>query len=945
MIPILYPENEKEFKNNGLGGLSDAISCEVTEERNGSYELKMTYPINGAHFSDVKCQEYIFAVPSDGAKPQPFEIYSITRPINGKVTVKARHISYQLSYIVTLPGNKYDSAASALKSLKDNAATDCPFSFSTDVLTHASFQNTKPQSIRALLGGQAGSVIDQFGGEYLFDKYDVRLLQNRGSTIPVSLEYGKNITDLQQEENIGSTYTAVIAYWKNQTTNGEVKTVYGNLVKSDNAGNFPYIRTLALDVSSEYQTEPSKDDLTKRAEKYAKANNIGIPKVSIKLSFVALWQTEEYKNIAPLQHIHLCDTIKVKFQKLGVNANAKISKTTYNVLKDRYESIEVGDIRSSLSNTISQQTSDLSLQKSRQSEWLWNATRRATEVIRGGMGGYVVIRPDEETGYPEEILIMDQPDKDTARNVIRMNKNGIGFSFGNGYDGPFESAWTIDGVFNANFINSGTMRADLIKTKRLEDSAGSGNFWDMDTGEFQLSAKSKVGNSTIASIADVSQSKEEAEKRAQELFENADKLAQAAQATANGKITTYYQDQQPTKNLSIGDLWVNTTSSNNLSRWDGSKWVDVTDKGIADAMEAANTAQSTADGKIVTYAQDEVPDATSNKLAIGDLWLDTNDNNHPYRWDGSKWAEIRDGFIQEAAAEAQKNAEKYADNKAEEAIKSSNKYTDEQKELLNKSLNQEEVFNRLTENGAVKGIYMKDGQLYINADYIASGTLDAELVEIKSKNSKSGDVMQLLDGTIVGTDGTTGKQVKLTIGDGLFDIDGELALNGNVGVTGTGTYIKNIVWKTISLDTLNVQSTFSNKSLFVTDVSLSGGGVTLTGGRVSLSGGSVGYGMFPSINSTTQTIYYKNSYDSNAYATVVTGVSFSPGTITHTWPVATLTLPSASLTLPTVSKTRESAYTQIPEYVSVSQSFDVPVQNGITTGSVSSKYGIITSIT
>lgn len=946
MIPILYSENEKDFKNNGLGGLSDAIDCVVTEERNGSYELKMTYPIGGIHFSDIKCQEYICAVPADNTDPQPFEIYSITRPINGKVTIKARHISYQLSYIVTLPGEECKSAASALQSLKSNAATDCPFSFSTDVIANATFQNTKPQSIRALLGGQSGSIIDQFGGEYLFDKFNVKLLQNRGSTIPVSLEYGKNITDLQQEESIGSTYTAVIAFWKNQIPNGTVKTVYGDLVKSGNADNFPYVRTLALDVSTEYQSEPSKDTLTKRAKKYIKSNDIGVPKVSIKLSFVALWQTEEYKDVAPLQHIHLCDTIKVKFPKLGVNANAKISKTVYNVLKDRYDSLEIGDIRSSLSNTISKQTSDLSLQKTKQSEWLWDATKRATEIIRGGMGGYVVIRPDEQTGYPEEILIMDQPDKDTAKNVVRMNKNGIGFSLGNGYDGPFESAWTIDGTFNANFINAGTVRADLIKTKRLEDSAGSGNFWDMDTGEFQLSSSAKVGDSTVASQKDVDNAQKEAEEKAKEISNSAADLARAAQNTANSKITTYYQSEAPSEDISVGDLWMDIDNDNNLSRWDGSEWINVTDKGIASAMEAANTAQATADGKVVTYAQTNAPtSSTDSPLTVGDLWLDTDDNNHPYRWSGTEWAEVRDGFIQEAANAAQKNAEEYAGQKAEEAIQTSNKYTDEQRELLNKSLNQEEVFNRLTENGTVKGIYMKDGQLYINADYIASGTLDAELVEIKSKNSTSGDVMQLLDGTIVGTDGTTGKQVKLTIGDGLFDIDGELALNGNVGVTGTGTYVKSITWETVNINTWTVQTTYASTDDFVKSVSLSGGGVSLSGGGVSLTGGSVGYGVTPSINGTTATITYKNAYNTNSYVTVVTSVTFNPGTISHIWPTASLTLPNASLSLPTVSTSTGRAYVSLPTFASGTTSFDIPVRNGITTGAVTSKYGIITGIT
>lgn len=597
MIPILYPENETDFVSNGIGGLSCATSCTVTEERNGSYELTMVYPVAGWHFKEIRYKRYIMAVPADGEKPQPFEIYSISKPISGKVTIKARHISYQLSYIVTLPGEKEKTAETALQSLGDLATTDCPFDFSSDIIAKGTFQNSTPQSIRALLGGQAGSILDVFGGEYLFDGYKVKLLKNRGSTIPVSLEYGKNIIDLQQEENIASTYTAVIAFWKNQTTTGEVKTVYGDLIKSANADNFPYVRTMALDVSTEYKTPPTKEQLTKRAETYVRANKIGVPKVSVKVSFVALWQTEEYKNIEPLQRIHLCDTIKVVFRDLGIDSHAKVTKTTYNVLKDRYDSIEIGDSRTNLIDTIASQTTAIKTEKKERSEWLWDATRRATEIIQGGLGGYVVIRPDEKTGYPEEILIMDQPDKDTAKNVIRMNKNGIGFSEGNGYKGPFQSAWTIDGTFNADFINSGIIKADLIRAGILKaKDEESGNYWNLETGEFQLTQKVKVGESTIASAKDVTTAASNAEKNAidaasekvQKLDESLSQKEVFNRLTNDGTAKgVYLQDQDLFINASYiktGELEASLIKSGKIASADNSLVFDL-DSGLLTAKK------------------------------------------------------------------------------------------------------------------------------------------------------------------------------------------------------------------------------------------------------------------------------------------------------------------------------------------------------------------------
>ena len=456
MIPILFENTETEFTSQGLGSLTDAIKCTVTENRNGSFELEMTYPLGGLHYEDIQYGRIILAKPSDGAEAEPFDIYKITRPISGKVTVYARHISYRLSYIATLPTTEQYSAQDALSALKSGAITNCPFSFSSNVFKEGTWQNEKTQSIRSLLGGQDGSVLDIFGGEYKWNRWAVSLLTARGSSIPVTLEYGKNLTDLQQEENIESTYTSVICSWSQELEDGSIKEVHGSLVYTDNHDLFPFDRTLVVDKSSDYQEEPSTDVLTSAAESYINANSVGIPKVSIKISFVNLRDTEEYKDIAPLQTVSLCDTIKVRFDKLGVNTSAKIIKTVYDVLNERYDSIEVGDAKTSLAGTIANTAAEIETAERNMSESFKAEMRRATQIITGGLGGYVIIRRDETTGYPDEILIMDQPDKLTATNVIRMNKNGIGFSQ-NGYNGPFNSAWLIDGTFDATQIKAGLL--------------------------------------------------------------------------------------------------------------------------------------------------------------------------------------------------------------------------------------------------------------------------------------------------------------------------------------------------------------------------------------------------------------------------------------------------------------------------------------------------------
>lgn len=488
MIPILYDSTETAFTSQGLGCLTDAISCEVTEERNGEFELELEYPISGIHYGDIAYSRYIAAVPADGEDAQPFEIYKITRPLDGVVTVYARHLSYRLGYTPVRPTTAATSAASALSTLKSAAVVPCPFTFSSDVTKAGTFTNSKLQSLRSLLGGQTGSILDVFGGEYKFDKWNVSLLSSRGSSIPVTIEYGKNLTDLKQEENIESTYTAVICTWQKEV-DGVTTTQTGDIVYTENKDAFPYVRTLVVEKSMDYDTQPTIAQLTADATSYIKANNVGVPNVSIDVSFVNLRDTEEYKNVAPLQRIHLCDTIKVKFSKLGVNASAKITKTVYDTLSERYKSLTIGDARSSLAGTVVGITEEIDTKTKQASSAMQTEMERITKVIQGGLGGYVVQRMNESTGYPEETLYLDQPDLDTAQTVLRINKNGIAFST-NGYKGPYSNAWLIDGTLIADWIKAGII-SDVAKK----------NYWNMETGEFSLQSSATVGGKTVSQIA------------------------------------------------------------------------------------------------------------------------------------------------------------------------------------------------------------------------------------------------------------------------------------------------------------------------------------------------------------------------------------------------------------------------------------------------------------
>ncbi len=483
MKPILYPAGETAFDTNGLGILSDAISCTVTESLNGVYTLEMEYPIDGIHFSEITDSSIILALAHPSKRPQPFEVYASTSPMNGVVRFYANHISYTLSGAAVDPFT-VNSAPGAMAALTSHSVKPHNFTFWTDKQTAASMSLTHPAAIRSVLAGTQCSILDTYGGEFEFDRYDVKLWNNRGANRGVTIRYGKNLTDITQERNISKVYTCVYPYWMGQ--DDQLVTLPEKLV--DVPGKFAHSRILTLDLSQEFREAPTEDQLRDRTRKYIADNHIGVPDVSISLSFVTLSQTEEYKHMALLERVELGDTVNVEFQKLGISTTAKVIKTVCNSLLERYDKIEVGSVRANIASTIVQQGHQIQ-QKPTKTD-LEKAQEAATAWLTNGKG-YKVERRDA-AGNTIDTLYLDTPDINTAVNVLRVGQSGIGFSH-SGVNGPYLYAFTIDGKFCADFITTGTLNAALIKVINLiADSITAGSLrsvdaktcFDLDNGEF-----------------------------------------------------------------------------------------------------------------------------------------------------------------------------------------------------------------------------------------------------------------------------------------------------------------------------------------------------------------------------------------------------------------------------------------------------------------------------
>lgn len=459
MKPILFPSTATEFKTQGLGVLTDAISCTVTEERNGAFELTMQYPDTGVHFDEITDRCIVYAIPSPYRAPQPFRIYRITRPMDGIIMVYAQHITYDLSGVPLNPFTAIN-APDALSKLSLNAAVDSPFAFWTDKSTVASFAVSTPSSTRSVLGGSSGSILDVYGGEYEWDGFTVRLYGHRGYDNGVVISYGKNLTDIEQDRNISNVATGIYPYWTN--AEGALVTCEPKIVNAP--GTYDFTRVVPVDFSNDFETQPTSEQLQARAEKYVEDNKIGIPKTSITASFVQLEQFPEYEDLALLEKCDLCDTVTIRYPQLGVEAKAEIVKIETDVLLERYNSVEIGDVRTNIADTIVGQQQEI---KQKPSEtYLREAVLALTETILGASGGAVRLLDTNNDGMPDTLYIADDPDPTKARNVWRFNHEGWGAS-DSGYNGPFSYGATLKNGMVADFITAGTLNADLVNIVNL----------------------------------------------------------------------------------------------------------------------------------------------------------------------------------------------------------------------------------------------------------------------------------------------------------------------------------------------------------------------------------------------------------------------------------------------------------------------------------------------
>ena len=491
MIPVLYRANATAFDTYGIGVLKDCTSCEVTEERNGAFECQFKYPISGPMYKQITTERLVKAKPNDTAADQVFRIYRISTPINGEITVYAQHLSYDLSNIAALQWTSESISPSlAMERVFQNTATPHNFTCQTDYSAAKPFSVTKPQSVRACLGGVAGSFLDLWGGEYEWDNFKVIHHQGRGNHTGVVIEYGKNLTDLEHDNENTDVYTDLLPYAVVTAEDGtEAVITLSEVLIPIAATTLVQRKTLIRDFTDYFDEDnpPTEDGLRAYANNYLKNNPLGTAVPTLTVAFEPLWKLPEYAAV--LERVSLCDTVTIRHSVLGITAKAKVITTVYDTLAEKYVSITLGSAKANLLNNVSSAEAaavDAAAKVDRFPVLMNAAIKNATGLITGQTGGYVVIHTESETGQPYELLILDAPTIGEAVNVWRWNVGGLGFS-SNGYNGPYDTAITADGQIVADFITSGTLVANIIKAGVLQSQDGS-SYWDLETGEVVLRA-------------------------------------------------------------------------------------------------------------------------------------------------------------------------------------------------------------------------------------------------------------------------------------------------------------------------------------------------------------------------------------------------------------------------------------------------------------------------
>ena len=334
MITI-HEKTAKTFDTFGLGALVPS-HCVVEEELNGAYELELKHPYDdGGKWKRIERGRILYASTPRGM--QPFRIYYV-KPSMKEISVNARHIFYDLLDNQCKPISHSGTATAALAALQAAFAYPMPFSFDTDISLTGKMNTGRMNPVQALLSDdeEATSFVKGYGGELLRDGFRVSVKAALGQDRGVAIRYGKNLVGLEVTEDESEVKTRIVCYGKNGSAT----------LDSPHLGDYiyPKIHTLTEENKSISEVQAEAQKLLDEG--------CDIPSINIKVDFVALEKTVEYREYAVLEEVFLGDMVTVTNTKMGFQKQAKVISYEWDCLLEQYNDVELGDFIPTLAASV-----------------------------------------------------------------------------------------------------------------------------------------------------------------------------------------------------------------------------------------------------------------------------------------------------------------------------------------------------------------------------------------------------------------------------------------------------------------------------------------------------------------------------------------------------------------------------------------------------------------
>ncbi|MGC3847376.1 phage tail spike protein [Enterococcus faecalis] len=462
LIPVIFKPGEKDFTTNGLGRLIDATRCEITEEANGKYELEMDYPAI-SRFSDYFENGYqIKAKPNDLEEYHIFEIKQTFKDtFTNSIVIYAQSRTYKLgNRQVRLATVDNRNGAEAMRLIEQNMDEPCDIKLYSDINT-ASSTVFEARNVLNCIAGEQGSLLQYWGGEIKREPFKLSLLRRRGRDNVGTVRYGKDLKGLTIKFDWQSIVTKVLPFAELQSgADGTSQRIYGDAIKSEYINKYPDVYAQYVQFTED-QGVKDLSSLNKVAGKYFTTLYPGSdkPKVSIELEIEKLTDSEEAKEFAKMRNYNLFDTFTVYHKFYDIDIQTKVTGIVYDALAEKTIKITAGDIQVAFYKQQSQDFQE-AIKTLTKKDYMSNFIDYITDLINGVKGGSILQYPKNR---PHTLYFMDTDSTDTAKNVIAINNQGIGFST-TGWKGPFRNAWTIDGILNADFIRAGKIRSDIFET-------------------------------------------------------------------------------------------------------------------------------------------------------------------------------------------------------------------------------------------------------------------------------------------------------------------------------------------------------------------------------------------------------------------------------------------------------------------------------------------------